>query len=114
MSFSFKKLFEPKQISSALPDTLFTVDSLPATSILRNGRIKFVNTTLSIQTIKLWAVPGSSAAADSNLLSFNTPISPNSYVEIDLPILKAGDFVQALSSTALTITAHCLDGFLQA
>ena len=57
MSLLFSKLFDPRQINNAAPDTIFTVPTTPGNTILRNGRLRFVNTTGAFVTVKVWAVP---------------------------------------------------------
>lgn len=113
MSLAFSQLFASKQVNNAAPDTLFTVPSSPANTILRNGRIRFVNTTASLITVKAWAVPLAGAAADANVMLPTTSIGINGYIDVDVPVLSAGGFVQAQAGAAASITAHCLDGFLQ-
>lgn len=113
MALNFSKLFTPKQVNNAAADTLFTVPSSPSNTVLRNGRVRFVNTTGAFVTIKAWAVPNGGAAADSNVCLPTTSISVNGYVDLDLPMLSAGDFVQAQAGAATSITAQFIDGFLQ-
>jgi hypothetical protein len=113
MSISFSQLFASKQVNNAAADTLFTVPSSPSNTLLRNGRIRFVNTTSSFVTIKAWAVPQGGSAADANVFLPTTSIGLNGYVDVDLPVMGAGDFVQAQAGAASSVTALCLDGFLQ-
>lgn len=113
MSLSFAKLFSSKQVNNAAADTLFTLPTSPANTILRNGRIRFVNTTNAFVTIKAWAVPNGGANADANVFLPSTSIGVNGYIDVDLPMLDAGSFVQAQAGAANSITAHFIDGFLQ-
>ena len=113
MSLAFSKLFAPKQVNNVAPDTLLTVPTSPSNTLLRNGRIRFVNTTGSFVTIKAWAVPSGGSAADTNVFLPTTSIGVNGYVDVDVPVLGAGDFVQAQAGAAASVTAQFLDGFLQ-
>lgn len=113
MSLLFSKLFNPKQVNNAAVDTLFTVPTVPGTTLLRNGKLRFVNTTGAFVTIKAWAVPNGGAAADANVFLPTTSISVNGYIDVDVPVLAAGDFVQAQAGAAASVTAQGLDGFLQ-
>lgn len=113
MALSFSKLFAPKQVNNAAPDTLYTVPSTPGSTVLRNARLRFVNTTAAFVTIKAWAVPSGGAAADSNVMLPATSIGANGYVDVDVPMLGAGDFIQGQAGAAASVTAHGLDGFLQ-
>lgn len=112
MTISYAKLFEPNQVNNAALETLYTVPATPTTTLLRNGRIRFVNTTGGAVTITCHAVPVSGAASDTNALLTSYSIAANSSVDVDLPIMKAGDFVQAQAGAATSISAHAIDGVL--
>ena len=112
MALTYTKLFEPNQVDNAALETLLTVPASPTTSLLRNGRIRFVNTTAGAVTITCHAVPVSGAASDANALLKTVSISANGYLDVDLPVLKAGDFVQAQAGAAASISAHMIDGVL--
>jgi hypothetical protein len=113
MALSFAQLFASKQVNNAAADTLFTLPVAPSNVILRNGRLRFVNTTAVFVTIKAWNVPSGGAAADSNVFLPLTSIGPNSEIEADVPIMSAGGFVQAQAGAAASITVHQLEGFTQ-
>jgi hypothetical protein len=113
MALTFSQLFASKQVNNAAPDTLFTVPASPTNTILRNGRIRFANTTAGAVTIKAWAVPAAGTAADSNVCLPTLSLAANTYTDVDLPVLGAGGFVQAQAGTASSITASMLDGFTQ-
>lgn len=113
MALTFGKLFNSKQVNNAAVDTLFTVPAVPTSSILRNGRIRFANTTALAATIKAWGVLAAGAAADANVFLPTVSIPANSYIDVDIPALSSGDFVQAQAGTASAITASCIDGFIQ-
>lgn len=113
MSLLFGKLFASKQVNNAAVDTLLTVPATPSSSILRNARIRFANTTAIAATIKAWGVPVAGAAADGNVFLPTVSIAPNSFIDVDVPTLSAGDFVQAQAGTASAITASLIDGFIQ-
>lgn len=114
MSLTFLQLFEPQQVNNAAPDTLYTVPSTPANIILRNGRVRFVNTTAGAVTIAVWAVETGDSAADSNAVLGVTSIAAESYLDVDIPVMTAGGTIQAQAGAATSITASALDGFLQA
>lgn len=113
MSIAFSQLFASKQVNNAAPDTLFTVPSTPGNTLLRNGRIRFVNTTGGFVTIKAWSVPSGGSPSDANVFLPTTSIGLNGYVDVDLPVMGAGDLIQAQAGAAGSVTALCLDGFLQ-
>lgn len=113
MALTFGKLFAAKQVDNAAVDTLLTVPTSPSSSILRNGRIRFANTSALAATIKAWGVPLAGAAADANCFLPTTSVAPNAYIDVDCPALSAGDFIQAQAGTVSAITASCIDGFIQ-
>lgn len=113
MALSFYQLFAAKQVNNAAVDTLFTVPAAPAASILRNGRVRFSNTTAGAVTIKAWGVPAAGAAGDTNVILPTVSIPANDYIDFDVPILAAGAFMQAQAGAATSITASHVDGFIQ-
>lgn len=113
MPIAFTQLFAAKQVNNAAVDTLFTVPSSPSSSLARNVRVRFANTTAVAATIKAWAVPPAGAAADANVCLPVVSVAANSYVDVDIPVMVAGAFLQGQAGTAASITATCLDGFIQ-
>lgn len=113
MALNYSKLFEPNMVDNAAEETLYTVPATPSTSLLRNGRVRFSNITAGAVTIKAWAVPVSGTASDTNCCLPTVSVNANSYIDVDLPLMKAGDFVQAQAGAASSITSALIDGFLQ-
>ena len=92
--------------------TLFSVPLLPASTLLRGGRIRLVNTTASAVTATLYAVPFASAAAAANAFVSAKSIAGNDFLDVDVPMIGPGGFVQALAGAATSITAHMISGSL--
>lgn len=113
MAITFLQLFAPNPINNASPEVLYTVPPVPSSTILRNGRVRFSNTTAGSVTIKAWAVPPSGSASDSNICLPVTSISANMYLDIDVPTMSAGYTLRAQAGAASSITATNLDCFLQ-
>lgn len=113
MALSFLQLFAPKQVNNAAVDTLFTVPATPTPNILRNGRVRFANTTAAPVTIKAWAVPAAGAAVDANVCLPVQSVGANAFIDVDVPVIAAGGFMQAQAGAAASITASMLDGFIQ-
>lgn len=90
--------------------TLFTVPATPTTTLLRGGRVRLTNTTGGPVTATLYAVPSAGTAADGNAILKGKSIAANDYLDIDLPIMPAGSFLQGLAGAATSITAHALNG----
>ena len=110
MALNFSLLFPSKLVNNAAVDTIYTV---PALSTLRNGKVRFVNSSGTAATIKVWMVPFGGTAGNANLALPTTSIAANSYLDIDLPVLDAGGTIQAQAGTASAISVFHLDGLLQ-
>lgn len=113
MALSFSQLFAPTVVSNASNTTLYTVPSDPATTIARGVRVRFANVTGSAATVRAWAVPSAGTAANGNTVLPTVSVPANDYLDVQIPVLAAGNTLQALAGTATAITATCLDGFLQ-
>lgn len=113
MPLSFNQLFASKLVNNAAADTLFTVPASPSSNTLRNCRIRFANVTAGPVTIKAWGVPAAGAAADANVFQPTQSILANSFIDVDVPVMSAGGFIQAQAGAVSSITALVLDGFIQ-
>lgn len=114
MAVQYSLLFEPKQVNNAAVDTLFTIlTSYPLFTILRNGRVRFANTSGAAVTIEAWAVPDGGTASNSNKILPTYSIPANSYIDLDLPYMGLGAMLQAKAGAATSITASFINGFLQ-
>jgi hypothetical protein len=111
MALTFTKLFAPQQLPNAT-GTIYTCPASPSTTVLKNGRVRLTNTTAGAVTATLYAVPSAGAAADSNAFMKAQSIPANSFVDVDLPTLAAGDTLQGLAGAATSITIHELGGVL--
>ena len=112
-TITFSQLFAPNQVDNAAVETLYTVPATPSNTILRNGRVRFANTTSGAVTIKGWAVPSAGSPTDSNVFLPTKSIPANDYIDVDVPVIAAGGMIQAQAGAATSITATAIDGFLQ-
>lgn len=108
MTITYSKFFEPTVLGVTVA-TLVTVAGVPST-LLRGLRVRFTNTTTLPVTITAYAVPSSGTAANSNAFALGVVVGANGYLDIDVPILKVGDFLQALAGTAASITVQSIWG----
>lgn len=113
MTIVFSQLFAPNQVDNAAAETLYTVPATPTNSILRNGRVRFSNPTAGAVTIKAWAVPSAGSATDTNCILPTVSIAANGFLDVDIPVIAAGGTIQAQAGAATSISATCLDGFVQ-
>jgi hypothetical protein len=113
MAITFSQLFAPNQVNNAAVETLYTVPTTNATTIVRNMRVRFSNTSASACTIQAWAVPQSGSSSDSNCCLPETTLAAYNYMDLDIPVIAAGGTFRAQAGTATSITAVCIDGFVQ-
>lgn len=111
MTISYSKFFDPTVLGVAVA-TLLSVPANPPTTLLRGGRIRLTNTTNAAVTATLYAVPSAGAAGVGNAFLSAKAIPANDYIDVDVPIMPAGAFVQALAGAATSITAHMISGSL--
>lgn len=109
MTISYSNFFAPTVLTTSAA-TLYTVPATPTTSLLRGGRIRLTNTTAGAVTATLYAVPSGGAAAAGNAFVSAKSIAANDYLDVDVPIMPAGAFIQGLASAGTSITAHMVSG----
>lgn len=111
MALTFLQLFTPKVLTTSAA-TIYTLPASPTTNFIGNGRIRFTNVTAGAITVNAWAIPAAGSAADGNAFMKTESIPANSHVDVDLPQMIAGDFIQALASAGTSITVHAISGII--
>lgn len=111
MALTFSKLFQPVQLGTTA-STIYTCPAVPSSSVIKNGRVRLTNTTASAATATLYAVPSGGTASATNEFISALSVAANSYVDIDLPTMAAGDFLQGLSGTASAISVFEIGGVI--
>lgn len=111
MALTFSQLFTPVQLPNAAA-VLFTMPTLPDTTVLKNGRVRLTNTSGGAVTVTLYAAASATASGAANCCLNAVSIAANNYLDIDLPTLKAGDTLRGLASAATSITMHEIGGVL--
>lgn len=111
MAVTIQQLFEPVQLTNAAV-TIFTMPSQPASSLLRNGRVRFTNITNGAVVVTAYAVPSGGSAGNTNAFLYAESIGPEAYLDVDLPVLAAGDFIKALAGANTSINMFALDGVI--
>lgn len=112
MTITYSNFFAPTVLGTAAATLGTPVPTTPASTLLRGGRIRLVNTTGAAATATLYAVPAAGAAGAGNAFCSGKSINANDYLDVDVPIMPAGSFIQGLASAAASITAHMLSGGL--
>jgi hypothetical protein len=105
-----QQFFAPTVLTGSAVTLGTPVPSSPASSTLQNARIRFTNTDTAIHTVTAYAVPLSGTAGTGNCFLNAESIAPNSHLDVDVPVLAAGGFIQALADSASKITAFSLGG----
>ena len=109
MAISYAKFFQPTVLGAGA-SVLYTVPAQPMSNLFRGGRVRFTNTTNAAASVTAHAVPAAGTAGAGNAFLSGITVPANSYVDSDVPIMAAGDTLQALCGTAATITAHAVLG----
>lgn len=110
MTISYSKFFAPAVLPITTPATLLTIPTAPTTTLLRGARIRMVNTTGTAATVTLYAVPSAGTAAAGNMFVSSKTVAANDFLDADVPIMAAGDFIQGVAGTASAITVHMISG----
>lgn len=109
MTTSYSNFFAPTVLTTSAA-TLYTVPTTPTSALLRGGRMRFTNTTAGPITVTAHAVPSGGSAAVGNAFVNAKSVAAGDYLDVDVPIIPAGGFIQALASANTSITAHMLSG----
>jgi hypothetical protein len=102
----------PPTVLTAAAATLYTNTGGPSNQVLARGRIRLANTTGSPVQVSAWAVPSGGSEGVGNNFCPGLTVAPNAFLDVDVPVLAIGDFIQALASAATSITASSLDGVI--
>lgn len=108
-SLTIVQLFAPTVLTTSAA-TLYSITASPNTQVLRNGRIRFTNTTAGPVSVTAYAIQSGGTASAANAFLNGETIAPNSHLDSDIPMLTAGGFVQALANANTSVTATALDG----
>lgn len=111
MALTFIKLFQPTELAGTA-GLILQCPSSPITTVLKNGRMRLTNTSASAVPVTLYAVPSGGSAGVGNEFMSAQSIAANSYLDVDIPTLAAGDTVTGFAGTASVIVAHELGGVL--
>lgn len=111
MTISYVKLFQPTLLTTS-DATIYTVPTVPATSLLRNARVRLTNFTTTATTGRVHAVPNGGSIGTTNAFFYEVTIPANDYVDVDVPIMAAGDTIQARAGTASSVNIQATAGGL--
>lgn len=108
MALTISQLFIPVQLPNAVA-VLFT---MPASGVLKNGRVRLTNTSAAAVPVTLYAAPTATASAAANCCLSAKSIAANDYLDVDIPTLTGGDTLRGFAGTAAVITLHEMGGIV--
>jgi hypothetical protein len=111
MALTITQLFTPFQLPSS-SGVLYTVPATPATTVLKNGRIRLTNTSASAVAATLYADAAAAPSAAGNMFLSAVSIAANASIDLDLPTMRAGDTLRGFAATGSVITVHEAGGTL--
>ena len=111
MAIAYAKFFPPTLLTTS-DAVIYTVPTVPATTLLRNARVRLTNFTATATTGRVHAVPNAGAVSTTNAFFYEVTIPANDYVDVDVPILSAGDTIQARAGTASAVNMQAISGGL--
>lgn len=111
MALTISQLFPPVQLP-AVAGVLFTLPAVPATNVLKNGRVRLTNTTAGAVTVTMYADAAANASGASNCFLNAVSIAANAYLDVDIPTMKAGDTLRGLAGAAASITMSEIGGII--
>lgn len=109
MAMQYVKLFEPILLA-ATAGTILTVPATVSTTVLRGGIVRLTNTSAAPVAVTLYSVPVAGANGAINQFFPAKSIAANDYLDVQVPQLKAGDFVQGFASTAAVVNIQPISG----
>lgn len=109
MGMSYSKLFEPTLLT-ATAATILTVPSGSASMLLKGGIVRLTNTSASPVSVSLFSVPAAGSNGAINQFFPGKTVPGNDFVDVQVPQLKAGDFIQGSAVTAAVVNIQAISG----
>lgn len=109
MGMSYSKLFEPTLLT-ATAETILTVPAGSASMLLKGGIVRLTNTSATPVSVSLFSVPAEGANGDVNKFFPAKSVPANDYVDVQVPQLKAGDFIQGSALTPDVVNIQAISG----
>jgi len=111
MAIQVVSLFAPTALTTSAA-TLYTAPTTPSSLIVGRGRVRFTNVDSVQHVVTAYAIPASGSAAVSNAFLLTEVVPANSHIDVDIPQLKPGGFIQALADAGSVVNAFSLDAVL--
>lgn len=110
-TLTIQQLFTPVVLGTS-SGVIFSMPTNPATSTLKNARMRLTNTTGATASVTLYVAPSATASAPANCFMSARSVAANDSIEVDIPTMAAGDTLRGLSGTAASITCHEMGGVI--
>jgi len=113
MALTITQLFTPVQLPAAAA-VLFSMPTTAQqpTAVLKNGRVRLTNTSAAAVPVTLYAAAAATISAAANCCMSTQSIPANSYIDVDIPTMTAGDTLRGFAGTANVVTMHEMGGLL--
>lgn len=111
MAVKITQLFAPTLLTGSAV-TIYTVPASPVGIVLVRGRVRFTNQDTGLHTVTAYAIQAGGTASAANCFANAVSIAPGTYLDMDIPVLAAGGFIQALTDTASDVSIQSMDGVL--
>lgn len=111
MALAFQQLFPPAVLPNAV-GVIYTLAAVPASNVLMNGRVRLSNTTAGPVTATLYCAAAAAPSGAGNICLPTISIAANSYIDVDIPVMAAGDTLRGVAGAAASITIQELGGVI--
>lgn len=109
MTVTVIQMFAPTTLTTTAA-TLYTLSTVPAQAVMARGRIRFTNTDSSQRAVTAYAVQPAGAATVTNTFCPALVVQAGNVLDVDVPVLVAGGFIQAKVDSGVAVGASSLDG----
>lgn len=111
MALTPVQMFAPTTLTTTAA-TLYTTPDFPTQQVLVHGVLRFVNTDVAQRTVTAYAVPSGGSATVTNTFCPALVVQPGNILDVAVPVLAAGSFIQAKVDSGTAVKVDALDGVL--
>jgi hypothetical protein len=111
MAVQVVQLFAPTVLTGSAA-TIYAAPSTPTSIAVARLRVRFANTSNASQSVTAYSVQSGGTAGPGNCVTNAQAIAANDHLDLDIPVLGPGGFLQAFASNASAVTISQLDGVI--
>lgn len=111
MALEYVKLFSPTLLTAAAA-IIYTMPASPATTVIKNLRVRLTNTDSTARAVTLYAVPNAGSPTVTNMFLSAVSLAAGASLDIDVPTLDISDTLQGFASTTSVVNIQELGGTL--